>query len=82
MDIDSNLSLTASSATVLIQGSLHDTTPATLTVHYADTDFDQVFTYSEEFGCYLDEDNNELYVEPGEGGFAGSDSYFEVPEAI
>ena len=80
--MDNNTSLRVSPTTVYSE-SLEIRVPVSLTVHYEDTDFDQVFTWDPETGEYLDKERNALYIEPvNHDGLITSNSYFEVPESM
>lgn len=80
--MDNNTSLRIS-ATTVYSPSMEFQVPASITVHYEDTDFDQVFTFDSETNQYLDEERNALYIEPvNDEGLITTNSYFEVPESM
>lgn len=80
--MDNNTSLRISTTTVYAP-SMEIRVPLSITVHYEDTSYDQVFTFDPETGEYLDKDRNALYIEPvNDDGLITTNSYFEVPESM
>lgn len=78
-DVMDNTTSIKASANALYSTVRHEVVPLTLTVHFDDTDFDQVYTFNESLGAYFDEEGNNLSV-----GFdaQGNVISYDVPESM